>query len=492
MATAASAAALAGAAALAVQQFGAWALAAVPAILGAVLLLENPVFGVYLMAAALPLEALLSLEGKLPTMKLLGAAVAGAWLLHRLIARQDRFFGTGCRIMLAAGPLWLFAAASTAWAAYPLDTLLGLATLALTIVWFLAVRDLISSWRHLRTLAICLVSSGAVCAFLTTKQYFIDGDDRAGAGIAGGINGTGAILVSILPFAVVLLERGERRLIRVLAAGTLVTSLVGILVTFSRTSAVLTGMVLLLLALRQMGRRRQPKALLLLVLVVAASASMTWEPAQERLMKLKPGVVSMWDAVASSRANVTARAYHIRVGWTMFMDSPIGGVGYANYPRQFRERYQFQVPGSDRFYGSLRSPHSSYTGMLAETGVIGLLIWLICLGLALGTALRAWRAASKTERIWVEVIGASLVVQIVYGVSSPIHQEKFLWMLFGLVSATLALAQHRRAPAGALAAAGGAPVGGAPAALLLRIPKLRLIVNVPRFARRLFRSTRGN
>ena len=490
IATAASVVALAGGVTIAVQQFGAWAVGALPAILGGLLLLEHPVLAVYSMVIALPVEALLNLDGELPTVKLLGGCVAGAWFLHRLATRQEQSFGRGCRIVFPASLLLFFSAASAGWATYPRDTLLPLATLLLMIVWYLVVRDLINSWHRVRTLAICLVSSAAVGACLTAKQYFVDGVARAGDGIAGGVNGTGAVLVSVLPFAAVLLRRQEPRLVRVLAAGTLAISLVGIVVTFSRTSAVLTCMLFLLPLFKQAGRRRRSKALLLFVATIVAGVFLSWEPAQERMANLKPGVVNMWEAVANSRANVDSRGYHLRIGWAMFMDSPVVGVGYGNYPRQFRERYQFSVLGSEDYYGALRSPHSSYTGLLAETGVIGLTIWLVCVGLAFLTAITAWLGASGTERTWIEVIGASLLVQTIYGMSAPVHQEKFIWMLFGLCSATLALVQQRRGTLEA-PALGGA-VGGTRVTLPFGIGNVRIVVKVPNFVLRLFGVPRAD
>ena len=62
----------------------------------------------------------------------------------------------------------------------------------------------------------------------------------------------------------------------------------------------------------------------------------------------------------------------------IFNDHPVLGVGYENYGQAFLTTYQFEVPQKwvQRVYTTLRSPHSSILGLLAELGLIGTAVWV--------------------------------------------------------------------------------------------------------------------
>jgi O-antigen ligase len=68
-----------------------------------------------------------------------------------------------------------------------------------------------------------------------------------------------------------------------------------------------------------------------------------------------------------------------KIGWHMFLDNPIIGVGQGNFPWVFG-KYEFQVTGSkDPFHGRSvagRAAHSIYFTMLPELGILGTCIIL--------------------------------------------------------------------------------------------------------------------
>ena len=115
------------------------------------------------------------------------------------------------------------------------------------------------------------------------------------------------------------------------------------------------------------------------------------------------------------------------------------GVGYGNYGYFFRDEYQFQVPGADKLYGSVRSPHSAYLGIAADLGAIGLAVWLLLLGLCATSAIRTWlRARVAGVRDMLPLIEA-LVLMIglhifAYGFYAPNQTDKLLWMVLAITS----------------------------------------------------------
>lgn len=74
------------------------------------------------------------------------------------------------------------------------------------------------------------------------------------------------------------------------------------------------------------------------------------------------------------------RIYTWNIGWHMFLDNPIIGVGQGNFPYVF-QKYEFQVTGSDEpYYGRSvagRAAHSIYFTLLPELGLIGTILFLM-------------------------------------------------------------------------------------------------------------------
>jgi O-antigen ligase len=75
-----------------------------------------------------------------------------------------------------------------------------------------------------------------------------------------------------------------------------------------------------------------------------------------------------------------ARTYTWGIGWHMFLDNPIMGVGQGNFPSVFK-KYEFQVTGSDTpFHGRSvagRAAHSVYFTLLPELGLMGTIPFLL-------------------------------------------------------------------------------------------------------------------
>lgn len=93
---------------------------------------------------------------------------------------------------------------------------------------------------------------------------------------------------------------------------------------------------------------------------------------------------SYWDRIKSiqgegaSTGTGEERVYEWKIGWHMFLDNPVMGVGQGNFPFVFK-KYEVQVMGGeDPFYGRSvagRVAHSVYFTLLPELGLIGLFIF---------------------------------------------------------------------------------------------------------------------
>lgn len=72
------------------------------------------------------------------------------------------------------------------------------------------------------------------------------------------------------------------------------------------------------------------------------------------------------------------RVYTWRVGWHMFLDNPVLGVGQGNFPYVFR-KYEIEAGFEEGYYGRSvagRAAHSVYFTVLPELGLVGTFLFL--------------------------------------------------------------------------------------------------------------------
>ena len=210
----------------------------------------------------------------------------------------------------------------------------------------------------------------------------------------------GLVLATLSPFA---LDAAARRFHASgwIAAAMLLGTV--ILLAGSRASWLVFALVLLGSGWRRLGWRRLVVSLaagLALVAALAMAFSSQFESRIERSLAVLSGDRAGLNEALSGRLSI----WHAARG--MIADHPVNGVGV----RGFRDVYaQYAAP--DDFWlahgqlGALHA-HQIVLEVLAETGAVGLLLWLM--GAAL--AWRAWRWSLPAARRRAAVPGLALVV----------------------------------------------------------------------------------
>lgn len=197
----------------------------------------------------------------------------------------------------------------------------------------------------------------------------------------------GIVLASLSPFA--LLPAAKRGLLPwMLAAGALG---VVILLAGSRASWLTYGLVLAVTGLGQWGWRRAAAGALvggLLTVVLAASFSDFLGPRVQRSLE-----VLQMDAGGLDFA-LSGRVVLWRTTAEVIVDRPLTGVGVDN----FQQAYRAYADAGDQFTewgqpGAFHA-HQIVLEVLAETGIVGLLLWLAAAALAI----RGWRYANAEAR----------------------------------------------------------------------------------------------
>lgn len=127
-----------------------------------------------------------------------------------------------------------------------------------------------------------------------------------------------------------------------------------------------------------------------------------------------------------------------RIPLTMIADQPLLGVGIGNYLATFTE-YVFRNPELNVgwvVYGA----HNSYLTLWAETGTIGLLAFLLVLGVAFRGGLALHRAARAGNDRWLQYANAGILAALVGFAFNGLTSNSFMhpraaayfWVLVGI------------------------------------------------------------
>ncbi len=408
-------------------------------LLAGVLICFRPDVGVLLVAATIPLEYVFVFSGFTGT-KILTAVTLVAWAVNRLVWPREWGSLLHSRFVYVSLAFVGLALLSVSWAMEERVAFSASLVLGQLFVMGLLIADLGSSPRVMTRLIRVIVAAGGVAALMTVQQYLM-GARRAGAGVGGGINDTATMLVTVLPLAFYLI-RAERNLLwRLLGVAYIGLAVMAVPVTLSRMNLMLLAVALGIMAVFTVvgGRGRSWIIVLGLTAFAVGSTMVPWDQVGERVRTIGPYI----DALGRDSDNPVSsgRGYHIRVGLEIARDHPILGVGYKNYGYYFLREYQFEVGGSEGLYYNPRSPHSSHIGVLADMGVVGLLIWLTLLfGVALYYCVRSWRIAIARKLNNTRFLAESLLVILAlhalpYAFYLPNNSEKMFWLMFGLTFA---------------------------------------------------------
>jgi len=433
------------------SSFGLLALAGLAALTAAVVVVYRPFFGLLVLVATIPIENAVAITGDLTSAKLVGIAVFAGWFVRKVVRRESWRHVVSTFFFATAALFVLVVLASTMWARAPLVARSGFVSMAQMVLLAVIILDLVDTRERLDTLIKVLIVSAAVAAALTVYQSEVVGLRRAGANLTGGINSTAVLLVSTVPLGFYML-RGQSRLAwRFFGLLYIPLAVLGVVVTYSRFNLLLMPPILLAFTVLTLQERRSRGWLLGLLAfsAVAALVIVPWEKLQKRTETIAPYLAQTLQFGEESEAT-SPRGYHLRVGLAILRDNPILGVGYGNYGLYFTEEYQFQVSGADRLYHSWRSPHSSYIGIAADLGFVGLAIWISLLLASVSAVWRAWllsrRSDDETLIPLVQALAAMLALQVVaYGWYMPQQREKLFWLVLALCAAVWRILNLERA-----------------------------------------------
>jgi O-antigen ligase len=235
----------------------------------------------------------------------------------------------------------------------------------------------------------------------------------------------GSYLLASLPFNY-LLFRQDKSFFRWLGAGGVLLNTGIMILTFSRGAFLgLATSGLFYLLMRKNGRSLGvfSVVLILFILLVSHLPYPANRYGKNYIIENSTGTLSVY------------RLTRCRMAWRMICEYPLTGLGFQHFRIRFYEfwPYKYKVPYE------IRIPDNMYFTLLAETGIIGMLGFLIFIGALLRRGFKKIREADKEEKQRL-LISLSALVGVLVNMGG---YELFYWrnpylffcLLCGLVAA---------------------------------------------------------
>lgn len=385
----------------------------------------------------------------------LGLVASRTTALGELLRRHGR-------LVAAAALLVAWITVSTAWSERP-EIGVNLLGWFVAMGVFLMTATVVTRERHLRWIAAALIA-----AALTTTLAGLGGtpfasglpyltalveEDRLQGGVADP-NLFSLILVVAIALASGLLRSARRLSIRMGLSVAIVLLLVGVLATQSRGGvvALIAGVVCALLVFR--GHRAA---------LLAAAVALATVP-----LALSAALPGAFERFTDAEEGGTGRADIWKVALAVAEDHPVIGVGIGNFsvhsPRYVDELGPLERV--DLVAEQLLVTHNAYLELLVETGIVGLLLFLVVIS---GSALAGWRAARRADVLgerYLAILAQSVFVATIAFLAGALFissgYDERLWALLGLGPALLAIVVRKEeasmvAPAATISEVPGRP-----------------------------------
>ena len=151
------------------------------------------------------------------------------------------------------------------------------------------------------------------------------------------------------------------------------SSVIGVVLTYSRGGALAVAWALFLIAWRS--KRRVFMIMLMLVVGLVPAVYIAGEVYLDRLSTIK---------APTEEGSAAGRITLIKIGLEIWKDFPITGVGFGRTNQQLMmPKYYQRVIDDDNF--SWKVLHNTYVQVLVDSGILGLLSFLLLLAVCVGT-----------------------------------------------------------------------------------------------------------
>lgn len=384
-----------------------------------------PLFLLAVYSALLPFDQILGM-GKIGTFTryVAMALICALW--------ADRLLVGNFKVLRPPAATWSWfiyvalAVASSQWALYPEVTFSSLFTLVGLFLVYFSVAVFPSCMRDYSRIITYVILGGVVAAIWVIISYAYGitffGTER-GSLVVGeerwaDPNYFGTSL--ILPITLLLGQMERKSTL----SGWIGFSAMVLAMLLTGSRGAMVGLVAAMLVIFYYNRSRQ-RVLLRLVagftLLAVASTAMVWLLVPDPLAFLNRFKFGTWIETGGS-----GRLHVWQVGWRAFLDRPLLGYGYENFPYAY-EAYRGEFPQTIYYFTRpLRAAHSVYIATIIELGPLGFLTLLIAI-------FQHWKILRGLSTVEVRSLQAAFVGILVATAFLSASGFKTFWLVFTLI-----------------------------------------------------------
>lgn len=388
----------------------------------------------YVLVTVWRVQDLYPILGTLRVPLLVAAASLGLFILDknplRTMARLRNplvYLGIGMGLVVFASGVF------GVWAGNTIGFLLNdfVKTLALMVLLAASIRNA----DDLRKLAVLQVLGGMLYCITILSRFSVGEGGRLGSLVFYDANDLAMMLVVTLPFVLLLIRFSTTRIATGLAALALPIYLVTIVKTGSRGGflALLAVTIYLLFGFKAFSRRVRMTA----VIVGALGFSVVASSQYWAMMGTMLNPTADYNFAGNARSG---RMELWKRGMGYLWQYPVFGVGAANF--QYAEGNLSDVAPLRRYgiYYKTMVPHNSYVQVAAETGAVGIGIFVTLLVVAVRTAARFGRKSPAGTPTFEAAFGQSLVASLIgYCVAAFFLTQGFAAILYVSIGALVAM-----------------------------------------------------
>ena len=205
-----------------------------------------------------------------------------------------------------------------------------------------------------------------------------------------------------------------------LITGIVITFL-GVFYTASRTGILLLGVAFILMLLLEYNFKNKVK-----IIVISSIALIFLLSFSDSILKLVQGI---FPSISQGTDTAGLRYALWKAGLQMWKDHPVAGVGIGMFPSQL---HLYPNPQYVYYFTNGLVAHNMYVSMLAETGIIGVVLFLAMLLVALNNFIKARKIQDNgfngISKTWMIVF----IVVLAGGITKTDQVDKVLWLCMGV------------------------------------------------------------
>jgi O-antigen ligase len=389
------------------------AAVALAALVLPVIFFYRPVWGLVALFFVLPVEGIMVSGRGATEFRLLGIAIFTIWVIRLLIFREKPLFN---QTFWAAAAFVAWAGISFLWVKDMEVAGFRYGTLVQLIMLFLLTINVIENDRDFKLVLASLLVAGVGSTVLSLSLLGANIMERARTFEAQDPNAYGIIVGMGLIAGLYLATSLKNRWLR-LASGFGSAYLAFPLLLAQSRSIWMAVTASLTVFLWHTKNRLRNLLVIGSVIIVTITAAFS-------LDYINPAMIRRTSELLTLASRGTTRFDIWKVGATIFLEHPVAGVGFLQFPRVYN-RYRYSTHGIKSDLVLARDPHNIYLGVAAELGLIGLALLALIFW-------KAWRQERLPPGINPWINPAFLVFLLISSMGLNQIRIKAFWLVLAL------------------------------------------------------------